>query len=217
VVVFVHLCEMYVGVWPSVRLFRLYHVLHSTGHDAGPIGGYYFHHRVKGPTSYITTITHGKWDHWRQDWVVMQGKVHDRVVLPTVTSSNRSCWEKVPDLQPEYRPMKRRIRFLAEKGLTSMMVLHDFMSKRIIPLQDRSRPTWLYTNLSDTTRLEHDDRSDLEPDMLEAMLSKLRTDPTFHDFITPLELCAPICLNQAARSLLLSEMPSLDDINLETR
>jgi hypothetical protein len=27
VAVFVHLCEMYVGVWPSVRLFRLFFVL----------------------------------------------------------------------------------------------------------------------------------------------------------------------------------------------
>jgi hypothetical protein len=30
--------------------------------------------------------------------------------------------------------VKRRIRFLAEKGLTSMMVLHDFLSKCITPL-----------------------------------------------------------------------------------
>jgi hypothetical protein len=113
--------------------------------------------------------------------------------------------------------MKRRIQFLAEKGLTSMMMMHDFVSKCIAPLQDRSRPVWLYTSLNDTTRLEHGDRSDLEPDVLEVMLSKLSMDLTSHDFVTPLELCAPICLNQAMRSLLPSEMSSLDDIDLVTR
>jgi hypothetical protein len=67
VVVFVHLCEMYVGVRPSVRLFRLYHMLRSASRDAGPISGYYFQHRVKGPAPYISTITPRKWDRWRQD------------------------------------------------------------------------------------------------------------------------------------------------------
>jgi hypothetical protein len=37
---------------------------------------------------------------------------------------------------------------------------------------------------------------------------------TSHDFIKPPELCMTICLNQATRSLLLGEMPSLDDIDL---
>jgi hypothetical protein len=44
-----------------------------------------------------------------------------------------SRWEKVPDLQPKYGLMKRRFRFLVEKGLTSMMVLHHFLSKHIAP------------------------------------------------------------------------------------
>jgi hypothetical protein len=72
----------------------------------------------------------------------------------------------------------------------------------------------LYTSLNDTTRLEHDDKSDLELYMLAATLSKPSTDLTSHDFIKPPELCVPICLNQATRSLLLGEMPSLDDIDL---
>jgi hypothetical protein len=42
VVIFMHLCEMYIGVWPLVRLFRLYHVLCSAGRDVEPIGGFYF-------------------------------------------------------------------------------------------------------------------------------------------------------------------------------
>jgi hypothetical protein len=36
--VFMHLCEMYMGVRPSVCLFKLFHVLRYTGRRARPIG-----------------------------------------------------------------------------------------------------------------------------------------------------------------------------------
>jgi hypothetical protein len=98
-----------------------------------------------------------------------------------------------------------------------MMVLHDFVSKCIALHQDRSQPAWLYTDQNDTTRLEHGDRSDLESDVLAMTLLKSSTDPTSHVFIMPPELCVAICLNQAGRSLLLSEILSLDDIDLTAR
>jgi hypothetical protein len=43
--------------------------------------------------------------------------------------------ERVPNLESSYDPILKRIQFLAEKGLTSMMVLFDFLSWRIAPLQ----------------------------------------------------------------------------------
>jgi hypothetical protein len=36
VVIFIHFCKMYVGVWPSVRLFRLFHMLRSSGRGHPP-------------------------------------------------------------------------------------------------------------------------------------------------------------------------------------
>jgi hypothetical protein len=41
------------------------------------------------------------------------------------------------------------------------MVLHDFVSKCITPLQERTRLTWLYTRVNDVPRLERGDRSAL--------------------------------------------------------
>jgi hypothetical protein len=78
-------------------------------------------------------------------------------------------------LQQAYSPMVKRIRFLAEKGLTPMMVLHDFLLKRIAPLKDRTRLAWLYTGENDTTWLERSCGMDHDPGMLEKMLSKLST------------------------------------------
>jgi hypothetical protein len=71
VAIFVHLYRMYVGVRPSMHLFRLFHVLRSSERSAYPLGGYYFQHRTKGSAVYITAISSGKWDHWRDDWVIV--------------------------------------------------------------------------------------------------------------------------------------------------
>jgi hypothetical protein len=85
--IFVHPCEMYVGVRSSVRLFWLFHVLRSSEKRASPLSGYYLQHRTKGLAMYIAALSPGKWDHWRADWVIMQAEVHDRLELPIAAST----------------------------------------------------------------------------------------------------------------------------------
>jgi hypothetical protein len=75
----------------------------------------------------------------------------------------------------------------------------------------------LYTGENDATRLEHGPGTDLEPGVLDTMLSKLSTDPSCIGFITPPAHCMPICMDRAARSLLLKAMPTLDDIDIAVR
>jgi hypothetical protein len=53
-----------------------------------------------------------------------------------------------------FRPVIERIKHLMSHGLSVMMVLHDFLSRRIAPLQDRTRPAWMYTGEGDATGLE---------------------------------------------------------------
>jgi hypothetical protein len=99
------------------------------------IGGYYFQQWTRGPSKYIASLISGRWDHWREDWVLMQTEAHDRQVLLTTTPmAPRAVWEQDPNLQLDYDPILARIRFLADKGLTSMMVMYDFLSKCIAPL-----------------------------------------------------------------------------------
>src|SRR5579859_5064435 len=43
--IFVHLCEMFVGVQPCVALFRYYYVLTRSGKAKSEIGAYYFQAR----------------------------------------------------------------------------------------------------------------------------------------------------------------------------
>jgi hypothetical protein len=50
-------------------------------------------------------------------------------------------WGKDPGLESGFDLVLDQIQYLAESGLTSLMVLHDFLSRRLTPLQDRdTRP-----------------------------------------------------------------------------
>jgi hypothetical protein len=50
VAIFVHLCEMFVGVWLSVRLFRRFFVMKAASQCPPLIGGYYFARQTQGPS-----------------------------------------------------------------------------------------------------------------------------------------------------------------------
>jgi hypothetical protein len=72
----------------------------------------------------------------------------------------------------------------------------------------------MYTEENDATPLECGHGSDLDSTVLTGMLSKLSIDLSSADFINPLARCMPLCLDQATRSLLLKEFPTLDDIDI---
>jgi hypothetical protein len=91
---------------------------------------------------------------------------HDRLVFPTrAPIGDRDLWEELPQQEAAFNLMVGRIQFLPGHGLSSMMVLSDFLSRHIAPIQSRIRPAWQYTGEADATRLEHGQRSNLAPDM----------------------------------------------------
>jgi hypothetical protein len=67
--------------------------------------------------------------------VLVQADAHEQLTLPTAAlTTPRVDWEQDLGLEPAYNPVLGRIQILAESELTSMMVLHDYMPKRIAPL-----------------------------------------------------------------------------------
>jgi hypothetical protein len=86
---------------------------------------------------------------------------------------NRAEWGKDPGLEPGFDPVLDWIQYLAESGLTSLMVLHDFLSRCLAPLQDRAtRPAWMYTRVNDIMRLERGPGSSLDGELLVAISSR---------------------------------------------
>jgi hypothetical protein len=134
---------------------------------------------------------------------IVRVDAHNCLVLPTETPmGKRDCWVEVSRLSVPFAPVVKRIKLLAGRGLTLMMVLFNFLSRRIAPLQMHVRPTWQCTGEGDTTRLERGLGSGLSPDVLSALLGKLTPDPS----------SAPVCSDQPTR--LLRELPTMDDIGV---
>jgi hypothetical protein len=108
-----------------------------------------------------------------------------------------------------------QIQYLAENGLTSLMVLHDFLLKHLTPLQDWSHhPAWIYTRVNDIMRLDRGPRSSLGDTLLAARLKTLTTDQPSTELVTPAAGYEPLCANQAVRTALLVIMPMMDDVNI---
>jgi hypothetical protein len=146
----------------------------------------------------------------------VQADAHDRLTLPVGTPTlDHTEWVKDPDLESSFDPVLDRIQYLAENGLTSLMVLHDFLSRRLTPLQDRPEcPIWMYTGVNDIMRLERGPGSSLDEALLAASLNALTVDQFSADLVVPAAVCEPICANQVARTTLLATMPTLDDVDI---
>jgi hypothetical protein len=147
--------------------------------------------------------------------VIVRADVHDCLALLTETlTTKRNAWEETPKLHVAFGLVIERIKNLTSHDLSVMMVLHDFLSRSIAPIQGCARPTWMYTGEGDTTWLECSHDSDLDLDVLGALLVRLSPDPSLASFITPLAVCAPMCSDQETRMRLLRELSTLDEINI---
>jgi hypothetical protein len=146
----------------------------------------------------------------------VQANIHDRLTLPIGGPTlDRTEGGKDPGLEPGFDPVLDRIQCLAENSLTSLMVLHNFLSKCLAPLQDRShRLAWMYTEVNDIMRLDRGPGSSLGDALLAPSLKPLTTDQPSAELMTPAAACEPLCVKQAARIALLAIMPTLDDIDI---
>jgi hypothetical protein len=79
VAIFVHLCEMFIGVAPCTSLFRYFFVLVKSEKIRDHIGAYYFQTRPDPAVVYIPTFGGARWENWRSDWVIAS------------TEANESC------------------------------------------------------------------------------------------------------------------------------
>jgi hypothetical protein len=64
--------------------------------------------------------------------VIVRADVHGHLVLPTESlMGRREDWEELSKLHKAFASVIGRIKHLAGHGLSSMMVLHDFLLRRI--------------------------------------------------------------------------------------
>jgi hypothetical protein len=117
-------------VRPCTSIFKHFYALVGTGRAKREIGAYYFQLRQGVASSYISAFSSSKWEDWREGWVIAVADPHDRLELPTEPpQSDRSTWKAKPTIPAELDPVLNRIKKLARSGLTSMMVLGDFLKR----------------------------------------------------------------------------------------
>jgi hypothetical protein len=67
VAIFVHFCEMFVGVAACTSLFRQFFVLVRFGKGKDHLGAYYFQSRSDPTVTYIASLGGARWENWRSD------------------------------------------------------------------------------------------------------------------------------------------------------
>jgi hypothetical protein len=216
--IFVHLCEMFVGVAPCTSLFRHFFVLVKSGKARDHLGAYYFQTRPDSVVAYISTFSGARWENWRGEWVIASAEANDRLVLPNNGPAlDRKHWRTKPSLSPELLPVLDRIKTLATGGLTSMHVVGDFLKRRVMPLQRRPRLCYWFTGPNDIGRIQRGPGTDLSREELELLVKGI----TGESFV-PKSLILPqdtlmLCDDSGLRTAVLATLPTLDDSGVAVR
>jgi hypothetical protein len=169
--IFVHLCEMFVGVAPCTSLFRHFFVLVKSGKAKDHLGAYYFQTRSDSVVAYIPTLGGARWENWLGDWVIASAEANDLLVLLSDGPAlDRKQWRAKPSLAPEFLLVLDRIKTLATGGLTSMHVVGDFLKRRTAPLQRRARMCCWFTGPNDIDRIQRGPGTDLSWEELELLV-----------------------------------------------
>jgi hypothetical protein len=169
--IFIHLCEMFVGVAPCTSLFHHFFVLVKSGKARDHLGAYYFQTRLDSAVAYISTFGGARWENWRGDWVIASAEANDCLVLPSNGPAlDRKHWRTKSSLAPEFLPILDRIKTLATGGLTSMHVVDDFLKRRIAPLLRRVRLCCWFTSPNDIGRIQRGPGTDLSWEELELLV-----------------------------------------------
>jgi len=164
--IFAYLCEAYLGVKPSVALFRNFYALRSSAQleKSGCVsfrisegmGDIYIPMSWDGDKP-VTRVTK-KVDDFRQRWLIVDAKTENSFFdVPEAPPLKNSSWSKVSLQSPKVADLEARMKLLREAGLTGQMVVEDFVKRRIAPLQRHTKPMWMYSGPSDPMRLHCND------------------------------------------------------------
>jgi hypothetical protein len=133
------------------------------------------------------------------------------------TLLDRSSWKARLSLPAELDPVLDWVKVLARGGLTSMMVLGDFLRHRIAPLQQRSSMACMFTRVNDCSRIVHGAGMDLYDGELEVLIRGMTGEAFTPELLMLPRGIKALCEDQAMRTVILASLPTLDDGGLAVR
>nr|BAA90511.1 unnamed protein product [Oryza sativa] len=170
--IFAHLCEMFIGVRPSLQLFRWFFTVQPVS-PLTVVGGCYFQPRGQVLNRYIPCVLRKKWDDWKSDWFYTPLADEARLRLPSQPPAQASSWRATVDLGDGYDAVLDRLAGLRSQGLTEAMVFGDYLRRRIAPLQRRARGAWEYTGPEDYMRTHQGCKWDWDPEVFRMVVQRV--------------------------------------------
>nr|CAE01612.2 OSJNBa0067G20.10 [Oryza sativa Japonica Group] len=198
--IFAHLCEMFIGVRPSLQLFRWFFTVQSVS-PPSVVGGCYFQPRGPVLNRYIPCVLRKKWDDWKSDWFYTPLANEARLRLPSQPPAQVSSWRAPVDLGEDYDAVLDRLAGLRSQGLTGAMVYGDYLRRRIAPLQRRARSAWEYTGPEDYMRTHQGARWDWAPEDFKIVVQRVLNLSSVEASRIPQEIL-PLCSDPDRASIL---------------
>jgi hypothetical protein len=120
------------------------------------VGGASLEMRRGRKTEYLDIPLKNSIKGWRLEWFIVEN--HGKSLPPRSGRQldvRAPSWIESPiDLEiKEAKVLLAEICLLKERGLTAEAVVADFVFKNIQPLKDRAYPTYLYSGVTDSTRV----------------------------------------------------------------
>ena len=147
-----------------------------------------------------------KVDNIAKRWVYMDTRsVSGFFKAPSGPPRKRSCWSQREMDATDIAPVVKRMRALHSKGLTTSMVVKEFVSCRIVPLQSRDRLVWEYRGVEDRMRLSNSPMSEADLTLMMMTLVGKSLPSDLSEDVAPL-----YSLHQKARDEVCSKMRTFD-------
>nr|ABA97228.1 retrotransposon protein, putative, unclassified [Oryza sativa Japonica Group] len=198
--IFAHLCEMFIGVRPSLRLFRWFFTVQPVS-PPSVVGGCYFQPRGPVLNRYIPCVLRKKWDDWKSDWFYTPLADEARLRLPSQPPAQASNWRTPVDLGDGYDAVLDRLAGLRSQGLTGAMVFGDYLRRRIAPLQRRAQGAWEYTGSEDCMRTHQGVRWDWAPEDFKKVVQRVLNLSSVEASLIP-QGVLPLCCDADRASIL---------------
>ncbi|KAE8781228.1 hypothetical protein D1007_45549 [Hordeum vulgare] len=172
--VFAFYCESFIGMRPSVALFRHFFSLrvHDDAHLSACVSF------VASQRGNFLLKAGKKLENCMHRWVLISLKDADpRLEMPKGLPEKTSACKSEKRSDPRAVPILECFsRDISAKRLTSGMILKEFLAQCITPLQAYSRPLWHYQSGDDKLRLRSQDLRDDE--LNRAVATLLGGDPS---------------------------------------
>nr|ABA94863.1 retrotransposon protein, putative, unclassified [Oryza sativa Japonica Group] len=202
--IFAHLCEMFIGVRPSLRLFRWFFTVQSVS-PPSVVGGCYFQPRGPVLNRYIPCVLRKKWDDWKSDWfytpLADEARLRPPSRPPSQPPAQASSLRAPVDLGDGYDAVLDRLAGLRSQGLTGAMVYGDYLRRRIAPLQRRARGAWEYTGSEDYMRTHQGVRWDWAPEDFKIVVQRVLNLSSVEASLIPQGIL-PLCSDPDRASIL---------------